>query len=74
MTRNKATIPPPRYLIVVEAIPDSVPAPARLKRWLKSGLRAFGLRAIFAVESDLARVLDLDEAGEQQPKQEEQQT
>jgi hypothetical protein len=41
-----------RYRIVIEAQPGTVPAIHRLRSWLKSGLRAFGLVAVSAVEVD----------------------
>jgi hypothetical protein len=40
----------PRYRIVVEALPDDVPEPVRLRRWLKLGLRAFGFRCLDCTE------------------------
>ena len=39
-----------RFTLTVEALPDSAPAVIRLRRWLKMGLRAFGLRCTAAVE------------------------
>jgi hypothetical protein len=54
--------PRPKYLVVVEAQPAGVvPATCRLKRWLKIGLRSFGLKATFAVESGLPRLIDTDD-------------
>jgi len=39
---------PERYTVLVCALPDPDGAPAivRFRRWLKSGLRAFGLRCV----------------------------
>jgi hypothetical protein len=37
------------FLVRVRAKPDPVPAAVRLRRWLKLGLRGFGMRAV-AVE------------------------
>jgi hypothetical protein len=38
----------PRYHLVVEALPDVVPAAVRLRRALKCLLRSFGLKCIRA--------------------------
>jgi hypothetical protein len=35
-----------RFVVHVEALPDSVPAAVRIKGWLKRGLRGFGLKAV----------------------------
>ena len=40
----------PRYRIEVEALPSEVPATARLKRLLKSMLRAYQLRCVSVEE------------------------
>lgn len=42
--------PRPRYRLVVQAQPDDVPAIVRLRRWLKAGLRSYGLRCTDARE------------------------
>jgi hypothetical protein len=40
-----------RYRLDLEALPDGgAPAVIRLRRWLKTGLRAFGLRCTAAVQ------------------------
>lgn len=40
----------PRFRLVVQALDDPVPAIVRLRRWLKTGLRSFGLRCTDAVQ------------------------
>jgi hypothetical protein len=35
-----------RWCIVIEPQPGAVPAPTRIKRWLKAGLRFYGLRCV----------------------------
>jgi hypothetical protein len=37
---------PADYMLVVRVWPDEVPAGRRLARWLKLGLRAFGVRVL----------------------------
>jgi hypothetical protein len=36
----------PRYVMMLEAAGAGAPAPVRLRRWLKTALRGFGLRAV----------------------------
>ena len=45
-----ATSSSPDYAVVLRPLPSKVPATARLRRFLKAALRAYGLRAVSVVE------------------------
>jgi hypothetical protein len=47
-------MPEPRreFVIRLQAAPSAIPALIRLKRFLKAALRAYGLKAVSAVEVD----------------------
>jgi hypothetical protein len=47
---------PQLMLVTIRALPDDAPAAVRLRRWLKLGLRTFGLRCV-SVEEVPPRVL-----------------
>lgn len=38
--------PPELWTVVVEPLEDEVPAAVRVKRWLKAGLRGYGLKCV----------------------------
>ena len=63
----------PTFALTLEAVPGSdVPAAIRLKRFLKSALRAYGLRCTRAEEIHPAAALDrlnLDQAPPAEPRE-----
>ena len=64
--------PQPRYHLVLQALPDGVPAPVRLRRLLKALLRGYGFRCLAAEEvvteeEGAARGVLPDPAGGGQP-------
>ena len=40
--------------VIIRALPDDAPASVRLRRWLKLGLRTFGLRCVSVEEVPIA--------------------